>query len=99
MVPVSLDVVMSDNCDPVPTCVITSVSCNEPENGIGYGDLAPDSEITGELTANLRCERFGDGNGRVYTLMVLGEDASGNSSTHTVGVTVPHDQGRKKGKK
>jgi len=52
-------------------------------------------QITGNLTLNLRAERSGNGNGRVYTLIVGCTDASGNSSTKTTGVTVPHDQGKK----
>jgi hypothetical protein len=92
MVPVRVAVSVSDICDTTPTCSITSVSSNEPVDGLGDGDTAPDWEITGALTVNLRAERSGTGNGRLYTIAVTCTDDSGNSSTATVGVTVPHDR-------
>jgi len=96
MVPVVLAVSTSDNCDPNPVCRIITVSSNEPENGLGDGDTAPDWEITGDLTVNLRAERSGTGSGRVYTIMVQCTDTSGNNSTpRMVTVTVPHDQRKK----
>jgi len=95
MVPVTVAVSTLDNCSGAPVCRISSVSSNEPVNGTGDGDTAPDWEITGNLTVNLRAERSGSGNGRVYTITVACTDASGNSSTKTTTVTVPHDQGKK----
>ena len=51
--------------------------------------------ITGDLTLELRAERSGRSKeGRVYTITVQCADASGNSSTAEVTVTVPHDQRR-----
>jgi hypothetical protein len=94
-VPVTLSLSISDNCDSNPVCEISSASSNEPENGLGDGDTAPDWEITGDLTANLRAERSGSGNGRVYTLTVTCSDASGNSSNKWVTVKVPHDKSKK----
>jgi hypothetical protein len=40
----------------------------------------------------LRSERMGTGNGRVYTITLKLTDASGNVSTATVKVSVPHSQ-------
>jgi uncharacterized repeat protein (TIGR01451 family) len=94
MVPVTVTVSSSDICDVAPACKITSVSSNEPVNGTGNGDKEPDWQITGNLTVNLRAERAGSGNGRVYTVTVACTDASGNRSTKPVVVTVPHDQGK-----
>jgi len=51
------------------------------------------------LVALLRVERAGGGNGRVYTIDVECIDASGNTATAMVEVTVPHDQGKSKGQK
>lgn len=82
---------VSDVCDAAATCQIASVSSNEPVNGLGDGDTAPDWVITGALTVNLRAERSGTGSGRVYTITVQCTDASGNSSPKDVGVTVPHN--------
>jgi hypothetical protein len=94
MIPVTVAASASDNCGAALVCKITAVSSNEPVSGTGDGDTAPDWQITGNLTANLRAERAGTGNGRVYTVTVGCTDASGNSSAKTTAVTVPHDQGK-----
>ncbi|MEI9476509.1 MAG: Ig-like domain-containing protein [Deltaproteobacteria bacterium] len=96
MVPVKINVSASDNCDAKPKCKITSVVSNEPQSGLGNGDLTPDWEITGDLTLNLRAERSEKGKGRVYTIEVTCTDDSGNSSKKNVTVKVPHDQGKNK---
>lgn len=95
MVPVKVTATASDNCG-VKKCSIISVTSNEPENGLGDGDTAPDWQITGDLTVNLRGERSGTGTGRLYTITAECADSTGNRSTGTVNVTVPHDQGKKK---
>jgi hypothetical protein len=92
MVPITLTVSASDNCDSNSICQIVSVISNEPENGLGDGDKAPDWEITGTLTVNLRAERSGKGDGRVYTIKVRCTDNAGNFSDQLITVTVPHDK-------
>ena len=94
MVPVAVAVDVSDVCDPTPTCRIVSVASNEAVNGTGDGNTAPDWEITGALTLNLRAERSGNASGRVYTITVECVDDSGNASRTDVRVTVAHDQGK-----
>ena len=91
MVPVNVNVMSSDICDPVLTCQIFSVNSNEPVNGLGDGDTAPDWEITGDRTLNLRSERSGTGSGRIYTITVSCTDTSGNSTRRATTVTVPRD--------
>jgi hypothetical protein len=91
MIPVKVNVVSSDICDPALTCRIISVSSNEPMNGLGDGDMAPDWEVTGEQTLNLRAERSGMGSGRIYTITVACTDTSGNSTTRATTVSVPRD--------
>ena len=87
-----------DICDPAPFCWIVDVTCNEPVNGPGDGNTEPDWEYTDDpLVVLLRAERAGVLTGRVYTIHVECTDASENTTTATVDVTVPHDQG--KGKK
>jgi hypothetical protein len=81
MVPVVLEVDATDNCDSEPVCQITSVTSNEPINGTGDGNTAPDWEITGNFTVNLRAERSGKGGGREYTITVECTDASGAQPT------------------
>ena len=94
MVPVNVTATASDNCA-VKKCNIISVTSNEPVKGLGDGDTAPDWNISGNVTVDLRAERSGPGSSRVYTITVECADSAGNSSTGTVGVTVPHDQGKK----
>ena len=96
MVPVAVGVTVTDACDAgvSNSCRIVSVTSNEPINGPGDGNTAPDYQITGRLTLNLRAERSGSGSGRIYTVGVACTDASGNSSTEAVAVKVPHDKSK-----
>jgi hypothetical protein len=87
LVPVTVSVSATDNCTPNPVCNITAIASNEP---ISSGD----TQITGNLTANLRAQRLGSGTGRIYTLTVQCTDGSGNASSAPVTVEVPHDQGQ-----
>ncbi|HYG75080.1 MAG TPA: PKD domain-containing protein [Planctomycetota bacterium] len=93
MVEVTISAEATDNSGTETTLKIVSVESNEAENGEGDGNTAPDWEITGDLTVNLRAERAGPGSGREYTITVEATDASGNVTTSTVIVKVPHDQG------
>ena len=85
MIPVEVNITAFDTCDTAPVCSITSIDSNESDDAI-------DTEITGDLTANLRSRRFGYGDGRVYTISLECSDASGNSTPGRTFVTVPHDQ-------
>jgi hypothetical protein len=89
---ISVGVDVTDICDPGTSCHVTAVTSNEPINGPGDGNAIPDYVITGDLTLSLRAERSGNLVGRVYTIHVECGDAYGNTSTKTVGVTVPHAQ-------
>jgi len=95
MVKVTVGAVVEDVCDAAPTWKIIGVACNEPVNGKGDGNTSPDWQITGDHTVKLRAERCGPKTGRVYTLTLRAIDASGNTSSAKVTVTVPHDQGKK----
>ena len=95
MVPVQITAATLDNCTAAPICTITAVTSNEPVNGTGDGDTAPDWQIAGDLTVNLRAERSGTGTGRVYTVTGQCADAVGNRAPWYTTVTVPHDQGKK----
>lgn len=72
------------------------VSSNEPQDGLGDGDEYPDwtePEINnGIITLQLRAERSGKGNGRTYTITIIGTDSLNNSSTATINIVVPHDK-------
>jgi len=87
----------SDLCDPgvnINSVVIASVSSDEPENGGGGdGNTFNDIVIGGDCkSVQLRAERMGSGNGRVYTITFKVTDSSGNSTTATAKVTVPKSQ-------
>ncbi len=97
LVEVGVTVVAYDVCGSV-TSRIVSVTSNEPENGLGEGDSAPDWLITGDLGVILVAERSGRGNGRTYTINVEVTDEHENTATGNVTVLVPHDNGNGKGK-
>jgi hypothetical protein len=96
MVAVTVSVEAVDNCDASPVSKITAVESNEPINGPGDDDNGADWEITGDLTLNLRAERLGKGDGRIYSITVECSDAVGNTTTGIVTVVVPHSKGKKK---
>jgi hypothetical protein len=92
MVDIAIGAVVGDMCDAAPAWKIVGVASNEPVNGLGDGDTAPDWAIMGEHSLKLRAERGGKGSGRVYTITIQATDASGNAATAQVTVSVPHDQ-------
>jgi hypothetical protein len=91
MVAVTVTPTVADEVDPSPSSRIVAVSSSEAQAGLWKNDIGPDWEITGPLTLNLRAERVGSGPGRVYTITVESRDRSGNASTKSVNVVVPHD--------
>lgn len=70
------------------TCAL-GVASNEPVNGTGDGDTAPDWLVLDAHRLQLRAERSAAGAGRVYTVTVTCSDAAGNTSSSNVTVTVP----------
>lgn len=89
MAPVAVQASASDACSSATTCRVLAVTSNEPVNGLGDGDTAPDWEIISGEGVKLRAERAGGGNGRTYSILVQCTDASGNSATKNTLVTVP----------
>ena len=86
---------VTDNCDSIAisNVQITSVTSDEPENGAGDGDTLNDIVIAPDCkSVQLRSERMGSADGRVYTITLRVADDSGNISTTTVKVTVPKSQ-------
>ena len=75
---------LSDNCDTdllISDVVITKVSSDEPEDNPGGadGNTVDDILIASDGSAvDLRRERQGSGNGRVYIIHLTIEDAAGN---------------------
>jgi uncharacterized protein len=92
MVTVTVNYDLQNVCTVDPVTVNLSVSSNEPVNGLGDGDTAPDWIIVDTHHVQLRAERSGIGTGRVYTITITATDSRGNVSTQTVTVTVPLNQ-------
>jgi len=91
---------VSDSCQgniPVSNVWISKVTSDEPENiNSGDGNTFNDMVIANDCkSVDLRAERDGNKNGRVYTITLKAKDAQGNVATTTVKVTVPHSQGPK----
>jgi hypothetical protein len=86
----------SDNCDPgvvLGSVRIDQVTSDEPNQSAGSGNTTNDVVIAPDCTSvQLRSERKGNGNGRVYTITFEVTDAANNVSTATAKVTVPHSQ-------
>jgi len=55
---------------------------------------SPDARGIGTPTAQVRAERSGHEDGRVYHIHFHSTDGRGGSCTGTVNVCVPHDQGQ-----
>ena len=76
------------------------VTSNEPEEGTGDGDMAPDwsqpviDEENGTISLMLRAERSALGTGRIYSIIVTATDSSNNSTSATIEIIVPHDKKR-----
>lgn len=86
----------TDNCSGnlINSVVIASVSSDEPENGNGDGNTLNDIVIAGNCkSVQLRAERDGGSNGRVYTIVLRVTDSVGNVGTAARTVTVPISQG------
>ena len=93
MIDVTIDYSVTGACGAV-TCVISSIASSEPANGLGDGDTGPDWEIVDNHHVRLRAERAGAGPGRVYTITIICTDTHGHTTTATVAVTVPGNNGK-----
>lgn len=74
------------------TITIDGITQDEPVNGLGDGDQAPDGGGLATSTAWLRAERSGTGNGRVYVISFTASDPWGGTCSGTVAVSVPPSQ-------
>jgi hypothetical protein len=74
------------------TLAVTSIFQDEAVNAPGSGNTAPDGQGVGSATAQVRAERVGGSDGRVYTIAFTADDGNGGSCTGTVQVGVPHNK-------
>jgi hypothetical protein len=89
LVPISIHGVVDPDGDPI-TITVTGIQQSEPLDGKGDGSTCPDGVIVCGA-AQVRAERSGQGNGRVYRISFRAEDSHGAACTGTVTVVVPHD--------
>ncbi len=89
LVDVTVNYNATDNCEVDCTLTVTS---NEPINGLGDGDTAPDWEVIDAHHVRLRAERSGKGRGRIYTITITCKDHANNTTVRAVTVTVPQNQ-------
>jgi hypothetical protein len=96
LVDIAVEVTIEDLCDAAPTVRLVSIVSNEPANGLGDGNKAPDIQGaefgTDDREFQLRAERSGKGPGRIYTITYEVEDQGGNTATAEATVTVGHDR-------
>lgn len=75
------------------TAVLSSITSNEPDNGLGDGDTPNDIQNanigSSDFTFDLRAERSGTGSGRIYTATYTITDACGGTYTASANVNVP----------
>jgi len=103
MVTVATGITVTDACDSGVALGAGSfsVTSNEPINATGDGNTDPDWLVVdngdGTWSLQVRAERDGAGTGRIYTISVTATDGSGNTSTATGQVKVPHSQSKGNG--
>jgi hypothetical protein len=89
---------ISDGCNTalsVNNVVIEKVTSDEPDDAPGGGDGNTTNDIViapGCKSVQLRAERDGDKNGRIYVVTLLVKDASGNTTRTDFKVSVPISQ-------
>jgi hypothetical protein len=90
---VSITGVTDPDGDPI-TITIDSIFQDELVDAVGSGDgnTSPDGTGVGSDTAQVRAERQGGGNGRVYHIDFTADDGQGGVCNGEILVTVPHDQ-------
>lgn len=96
MVTINAAITSDDFVSGLESLVLTSITSNEslqPDDiqNANYQVPIKDSKDSFDL----RAERLGNGNGRVYTITYTATDKAGNIATKTVTVTVPHDKSNK----
>ena len=70
---------------------IDSIFQDEPVNELGDGNTLPDGRGVGTDKAEVRAERAGTGNGRVYHIEFTADDGCDGFCSGEIEVGVPHD--------
>ena len=80
---------MTDQDGDELTVLAKTIRQDEPVDRLGDGDRSPDGTLA---PLQVRWERSGTGNGRVYQIGFEASDDEGASCTGTLTLCVPHDQ-------
>jgi hypothetical protein len=91
-VPVAITGVTDPDGDAV-SVTVTGIRQDEPVDTTGDGAFVPDGRGVGTSTAQVRAERSGSGDGRVYHVAFSAADGLGGACTGVVTVAVPHNVG------
>lgn len=100
MVDIVIHANAADNSGLPPELSVIIVS-NESQESADDEDATPDwtspvvDSDTGEISCQLRAERSGSGEGRIYTIIITATDDAGNESTAELEILVPHDKRKK----
>jgi len=91
--------ITSDVCDANPQVTLLSAVSDEPDDGTGDGHTSNDVQGadvgTDDRKFQVRAERKGNGDGRIYTVRYQAEDHSGNTTPAEGTVSVAKSQGKK----
>lgn len=71
---------------------VTSIFQDEPVNELGDGHTEPDARLLGTNHPQVRSERSGLGDGRIYELSFIAQTDSGDNCEGAVLIGVPHDK-------
>lgn len=92
LVPITATITVTDNYDPAPEIKLESIYASEEATP---NDVANAQPGTDDRQFSLAAKRAGTNlAGRIYTVTYSATDASGNKTTASATVTVPHDQGK-----
>jgi microsomal dipeptidase-like Zn-dependent dipeptidase len=91
LIPVTVDLSLTDALSNGVSYVMTEASSNEP----GAATDIVGFTVSGQAVRGaVRAQRDGRGTGRIYTLSYEGMDLAGNTASCSTTVTVPHNRGR-----
>ncbi|MDD5056773.1 MAG: hypothetical protein PHQ60_02795 [Sideroxydans sp.] len=91
MVPITATITVKDDLDPAPAVVLESIMVNEPfdkDDAKGAEPGTDDRQFMLKADRHLKA-------GRIYTVTYSATDGTGNKTTASATVTVPHDQSDK----
>jgi hypothetical protein len=92
LINVGLAATATDNCPGALTIQVMVFGDEDDEELTGDGNHSPDAKNIAVNTLRLRSERKGDGDGRVYLIVIKATDVAGNVGFCCSTVVVPHDQ-------